>query len=369
MCQPRAKHAFRLTMPLICRVRTKRGVSRIECEADDTLLHLQELIAARTGIDVDSQTVTVDGAELGAREASLRDLGFRNGQQVQVDGELAEGKSAHVAVGERDRPMMKNGRITKVARSEVVCMQDEGQEGAWLCDHPEWQVCLNCCGAEKGEKVELEMLCQHGPDARCTNCLVEDSQIEGRKHQTFGEFMAKSRDKCEHAFSAVCNNCMPPSKISYKMKDSCDKHKPWPLGLCNECQPPPATLARQTYVCVLIMACVCARARVCVGGGSWYIAVWTEANVASTATLAREYTGARFDIDTCLEIQVCFGNESEICGSSENECSRDPSPTPPPPNIPNTRCTLAGIVMSTTSSSVTMRPSTTSQACGCATTN
>jgi len=131
-----------------------------------------------------------------------------------------------------------------VARSEV---KSDAMAGAWLCNHPEWQVCLNCAGAEKGQVVELEMLCQHGPDARCTNCIPDEEKVEGRKHLTFGEFMKKKRDRCEHAFNAVCINCMPPSEICYKMKEKCDKHKPWPLGLCNDCQPPPATLQRQNY--------------------------------------------------------------------------------------------------------------------------
>jgi nuclear protein localization family protein 4 len=111
-------------------------------------------------------------------------------------------------------------------------------------------MCLNCGGVAKGQKVELQMLCLHGPSGRCTNCMVTDGgEVEGLKHVSFQEFLRVRRVGCEasHAASTVCPNCMPPSEISYKLRPGCNKHKPWPLGLCNECQPPPATLMRQKY--------------------------------------------------------------------------------------------------------------------------
>jgi nuclear protein localization family protein 4 len=41
--------------------------------------------------------------------------------------------------------------------------------------------------------------------------------------------------------------CVPPSEVSYVIKPGCTRHKPYPLGLCSDCQPPTVTLARQKF--------------------------------------------------------------------------------------------------------------------------
>lgn len=135
-----------------------------------------------------------------------------------------------------------------------------GETLEWLCTHPAHQMCTNCAPMRKGDKVELEMLCQHGPEGRCTNCLPPDSlvcaalvhwtspscsplanaartrvrsrppQIDDRKHLSYEEFINKKKARCEHAFSAVCVNCMPPADISYKIRPGCTSHRPYPHG-------------------------------------------------------------------------------------------------------------------------------------------
>jgi nuclear protein localization family protein 4 len=122
----------------------------------------------------------------------------------------------------------------------VNCMKSKssGEEIEWLCTHPPDQMCINCGGAAKGEKVELSMLCLHGPSGFCVNCLPDDEvglNLD-RKHMTYQEYIDKQKARCEHNFNAKCNNCIPPSDVSYKIKPGCTKHKPWPLGLCSECQ-------------------------------------------------------------------------------------------------------------------------------------
>lgn len=64
---------------------------------------------------------------------------------------------------------------------------------------------------------------------------------------SFEEFINQKKALCQHLPSAKCPNCIPPSEMNYKLKPFCPKHKPWPRGLCNECQPPPCTLGRQKY--------------------------------------------------------------------------------------------------------------------------
>ena len=129
-----------------------------------------------------------------------------------------------------------------------------GAEGAdvdipWLCQHRPDAMCVNCAPLRKKGEAEapLEMLCLHGPDARCINCLPAASTVGDRKFVTYDEWIEKQRSKCEHAFSAVCVNCMPPSDVVYCLKPNCPRHKPWPGGLCSDCQPPAVPMRLQEY--------------------------------------------------------------------------------------------------------------------------
>ena len=79
-------------------------------------------------------------------------------------------------------------------------------------------------------QVKLDMLCQHGPDSKCLNCLPSASKVDKRKHLAYEEFLENRRARCEHSFNATCANCLPPSEVSYKLKPNCTKHKPWPHG-------------------------------------------------------------------------------------------------------------------------------------------
>ena len=74
------------------------------------------------------------------------------------------------------------------------------------------------------------MLCLHGPEGKCVNCLQSNKGVDKRKHLSFNEFLEKRRAKCEHSFSAQCVNCVPPAQVSYKLKPNCTKHRPWPHG-------------------------------------------------------------------------------------------------------------------------------------------
>jgi len=94
--------------------------------------------------------------------------------------------------------------------------------------------------------VDLEMLCLHGPEGRCTNCLPRDA-IDKRAFVTYLEWRERSLTRCEHAFAAQCVNCMPPSDVSYRLKPGCGRHRPWPGGLCSDCAPPTMDLRVQEY--------------------------------------------------------------------------------------------------------------------------
>jgi nuclear protein localization protein 4 homolog len=123
-----------------------------------------------------------------------------------------------------------------------------GTDIEWLCQHRPEAMCVNCAPLRKpGEKEHLEMLCLHGPGGQCVNCLPPDTTVDDRKFVTYDEFIEKRKAKCEHAFSAMCVNCMPPSQVRYALKQDCSRHKPWPGGLCTDCQPPTVKAKLQEY--------------------------------------------------------------------------------------------------------------------------
>ena len=88
-------------------------------------------------------------------------------------------------------------------------------------------------------------MCRHGPEGKCVNC-IKDNFVAGIKHESFDHFMAARIAKCQHSNEAKCPNCLPPAEMSYKVKQ-CNKHAPWPAGICNSCMPNTAVLARQSY--------------------------------------------------------------------------------------------------------------------------
>ena len=123
-----------------------------------------------------------------------------------------------------------------------------GTDIEWLCQHRPEAMCVNCAPLRKpGEKEHLEMLCLHGPGGQCVNCLPPDTTVDARKFVTYDEFIEKRKAKCEHAFSSMCVNCMPPSQVRYALKQDCPRHKPWPGGLCTDCQPPTVKAKLQEY--------------------------------------------------------------------------------------------------------------------------
>lgn len=281
------------------RIRTNAELIRIKIESESSLHELKIKISEKIKCNPSDVVLSAqrDGsAEYSKEGRSLSSQGFTNGQMVYVQGSAQSAKSMHSpssgplkilrggkvaasmtttststtkrtltrdcnhgtrgacrhccpvgGVGEEEEEVIRclHGPNTVCPR----CMKTEssGEAIEWLCAHPPDQMCINCGGAEKGEKVELEMLCLHGPSGNCLNCMLDDDLVDNRAHISFEEYLSNSRARCEHNFEAKCPNCTPPSEISYKIKPYCTKHKPWPKGLCNECQPPPASLNRQTY--------------------------------------------------------------------------------------------------------------------------
>jgi nuclear protein localization family protein 4 len=115
------------------------------------------------------------------------------------------------------------------------------------CNHPSTSKCLHCMQTPN-YKGNIKFNCLHGPTGKCPNCVTKDV-IEDVKHLSFDEFLAKRQAKCKgtHDPNSKCNNCTPPLEHSYKFNRNCNKHAPYPEGLCGKCIPPAVTLGSQPY--------------------------------------------------------------------------------------------------------------------------
>lgn len=52
---------------------------------------------------------------------------------------------------------------------------------------------------------------------------------------------------CQHPKGSECPNCLPPKNPRLALLPLCDRHEPYPRGLCNRCVPESVTLRRQEY--------------------------------------------------------------------------------------------------------------------------
>lgn len=138
----------------------------------------------------------------------------------------------------------------KKEEKEVKSELDKQKEKIGMtpkCNHPSTSKCLNCMQTPN-YKGNIKFNCLHGPTGKCPNCVTKDI-IEDVKHLSFDEYLAKRQAKCKgtHDPNSKCNNCTPPLEQSYKFNRNCNKHAPYPEGLCGKCIPPGVTLGSQHY--------------------------------------------------------------------------------------------------------------------------
>lgn len=282
------------------RVRTSKRMCRVNVPASGNIGNVKAALASDVGVDPAAMTISLDpaGQQVPQDHDTFGRLGIQHGTIVFMETSAAIAPSSTptrraaggASLSASGRFVVQNGRVVPAAQAAQSAARSGAGGGAgagagsgsgpasaavnlgrtakdlarvglpskpatdttgeameWLCTHPPHQMCTNCAPLRKGEKVKLDMLCQHGPDSKCLNCLPSASKVDKRKHLAYEEFLENRRARCEHSFNATCANCLPPSEVSYKLKPNCTKHKPWPHGLCSDCQPPPASLNRQKY--------------------------------------------------------------------------------------------------------------------------
>ncbi|CAK63271.1 unnamed protein product (macronuclear) [Paramecium tetraurelia] len=171
-----------------------------------------------------------------------------NPQQIQqVDHKIHENKDHALSQFCQHGPQAKCINCLSTTSTKV-----EQQEKTEInkCKHGEGGRCLNCAPYEqekKNTKTANKILCQHGPNGKCPHC-IDEGQIEA-KHLSFDQYLHDMKFKCrgQHPDNGRCNNCLPPTMISYKLKKDCKNHAPYPKAMCNNCLPPSILLKRQIY--------------------------------------------------------------------------------------------------------------------------
>jgi nuclear protein localization family protein 4 len=100
---------------------------------------------------------------------------------------------------------------------------------------------------------------RHPPNGSCVHCMpvppwqiaeLEPWKSEKIKHIPFTSWLRhrENRGECRHtkAPGIYCQNCRPLTEDSYTAK-KCDRHEPWPKGVCSYCKPDAIRLTRQEY--------------------------------------------------------------------------------------------------------------------------
>jgi nuclear protein localization family protein 4 len=183
---------------------------------------------------------------MGKPSNKLKELQISNGTILYLDNEA---DIPIIEAGPPPGPMP----LPELAPQKSVEEQQQKAKEEFIrkCSHGAGTRCVNCFANEKKDKEDSKKsedttwMCRHGPEAKCVNC-VKDKFVEGIKHESFDHYMATRMAKCQHNFDARCANCLPPAEMSYKLKQ-CNKHPPWPAGICNSCMPATAVLSRQSY--------------------------------------------------------------------------------------------------------------------------
>lgn len=95
-------------------------------------------------------------------------------------------------------------------------------------------------------------LCSHGAAGRCSNCLplepydAKYAEEHGIKHMSFHAYLRKLGLENPHkgVLFAAPKTLEEPD---YRVKRNCNRHAPYPKGICSQCQPPAITLNPSSF--------------------------------------------------------------------------------------------------------------------------
>ena len=174
---------------------------------------------------------------------------------VEATPELRDGDSVG-AIG------LRNGDMLLATTS--VRPEREEKEAEWIglpdvTEHPVDQLLDKEDGWIQQSRDEKTCF-RHPPNGSCVHCMpmppwavmqVEPWKSEKLKHMPFTGWLRKrdqGRGECRHnkVPGVFCQNCQPLTEEFYAAK-KCNRHEPWPRGICSYCKPDSIRLVRQEY--------------------------------------------------------------------------------------------------------------------------
>ncbi|KAF9422295.1 nuclear protein localization protein 4 [Podila epigama] len=223
------KVAWKLGQKLV-RVRSKEGTHRIEVNASDDIVVLQNKIAAELKI-TDPSTISFSDQPNASTATpmssfagkTLADLNIKHGDLLYVDFTVA-------AVAPQ----------TSATSSSSSVVQDA------VDDYLDTQSGL----IKRGKDAKF---CKHASNGMCDYCMplepFDPAYLEEHKIKSMS-FHAYLRKLGAHEKKQGTNYTTLPSleEPSYKVKTNCSSgHPPWPASICTKCQPSAITLQRQAF--------------------------------------------------------------------------------------------------------------------------
>lgn len=64
------------------------------------------------------------------------------------------------------------------------------------CNHGPKAKCVNCLGVDKQNMQTIKQKCNHAPGQKCINCATEDKNLNV-KHQSFENYLSEIKAKCK----------------------------------------------------------------------------------------------------------------------------------------------------------------------------
>ncbi|PRP83931.1 nuclear protein localization protein 4 [Planoprotostelium fungivorum] len=213
--------------PLIIRIRSKLGTERVEATEETTFAQLIQKITSKSKFHTYSFSKDPGNTSpLKDDQVTLRQLNFKNGEMIYLHG------TENPTEEKKEKNQIEESGYGAVVEDEVDVQL--GKADGWL------------------QQKYNPKYCNHGPNGKCMQCMpiapwaileYEPFKSQGVKFIPFTAYVRKMQQNSAYANKSTARVISPES---YKQKE-CDRHPPWPEGICTQCQPAPIRVQGQPY--------------------------------------------------------------------------------------------------------------------------
>lgn len=81
------------------------------------------------------------------------------------------------------------------SKTHAPLSEEEVKKGH--CNHGPNAKCINCLGVTKDSVKDIKHSCNHGPLQKCPNCVTSDKDDLLVKHESFEAFLSDIKSKCK----------------------------------------------------------------------------------------------------------------------------------------------------------------------------